>query len=100
MERLTACGFPSAQQLVCFVCYPKHVEALAALALSGAAKSCGRSHVLLASLGEQRVPVDPWKEEEGSRDRQCRESARHAYITAFHPGKQLCCCWLSSAAEV
>lgn len=51
MKRFTACGFPSAQQLVFLVCYPKHVEALAALALWVAAESCGRRHVLLASSG-------------------------------------------------
>lgn len=64
MKIFSPCGFPSAQQLVFFVCYTKHGEALAALALCVAAKSCGKGHVPLASLGEQHVPVDPWQEEE------------------------------------
>lgn len=63
MKIFTPRGFHSAQHLVFFVCYTKHVEALAALALRVAAKSRGKSHVPLASLGEQRVPVDPWQGE-------------------------------------
>ncbi|KAI1240307.1 hypothetical protein IHE44_0008723 [Lamprotornis superbus] len=59
-ECWVSCNNPKAtgrsQQLVFFVCYPKHVEALAALAPCVAAESCGRSHVLLASLEEQPKP--------------------------------------------
>lgn len=77
MKIFTPCGFPSAQQLVFFLCYIKHVEALAALALCVAAKSCGKSHVLLASLGEQCVLVDLWQEE--GRVRQQRE-----WMTCLH----------------
>lgn len=42
----------------------------------------------------------PGKEKEGSRHWLCRESGWHACMASFHPGKQLCCCLLSCAAEV
>lgn len=63
MKIFTPCGFPSAQQLVCFVHCIKHMEGLAVLVLYMTAKSCGKSHVPLASLEEQCVPVHPWQEE-------------------------------------
>lgn len=59
MKIFTPCGFHSAQHLVFFVT-PNTWRQLTALALCVAAKSCGKSHV---SLGEHRVPVDPWQEE-------------------------------------
>lgn len=100
MKIFTPRGFHSAQHLVFFVCYTKHVEALAALALRVAAKSRGKSHVPLASLGEQRVPVDPWQGEgrvQGQRESMTRP---HRHFSSWKAIVlllvELCSCGLSS----